>query len=221
MYIPKWYREDSLPVLFEAIEKIGFGTLVTLSNSHQLVASHIPMLIDGSSGEKGTIFGHIARGNSQWRDFDKDTEALAMFVGPQAYISPLWYETTKRTGEVVPTWDYIAVHVYGRVSFFEDSSRLLDLVTRLTNHHEAEFSKPWRVSDAPKKYIDSELKSIVGFEMPISKIEGKWKMSQNRPLDDREGAIRGLRESSSESASEVADEIEKKSGRSGQVSKRD
>ena len=220
MYIPRWYREDRLSVLHETIERISFGTLVTATHAG-LTASHIPMLIDKSRGNNGTLIGHIARGNSQWKDTAPGVEALAMFVGTDAYISPLWYETTKQSGEVVPTWNYIAIHAYGPISFFEDPARLLDVVTRLTNYHESSFPEPWKVSDAPKKYIDSQLKSIVGFEMPIERIEGKWKMSQDRPLEDREGAIRGLRELGEPSANEAAAEIEKKLEQSGPVNRRD
>jgi transcriptional regulator len=208
MYIPRWFKEDRLSVLHEAIERISFGTLVT-NSIRGLLASHIPMLIDGTRGEYGTLLGHIARGNSQWRDSSPETEALAMFVGTDAYISPTWYATTKQTGKVVPTWDYIAVHAHGRARFYDDSTKLLELVTRLTKKQEASFEEPWEVSKAPADYIASELKTIVGFEMPITRIEGKWKMSQNRSKEDRGGAVRGLNELGNESAMDVASEIEK------------
>jgi len=193
MYIPRWFKEDRLNVLHDAIERIAFGTFVTNSPSG-LLAIHIPMFIDRTKGSNGTLYGHIARGNSQWRDSIRDTEALAMFLGPEIYITPNWYQTTQETGKVVPTWNYVAVHVYGRAEFFDDKDRLLALVTHLTEIHEKPFEDPWKVSSAPPEYIEGELKSIVGFEMPISKIEGKWKLNQNRTETDRAGVIRGLEE---------------------------
>jgi len=208
MYIPRWFREDRLQVLHSAIEKIAFGTLVTNSPTG-ILASHIPMMIDRSKGAKGTLHGHIARGNNQWRDSYEETEALAMFLGPQIYITPNWYETTRATGKVVPTWNYVAVHAYGPVSFFDDKDRLLSLVTRLTDVHEEPFENPWKVSDAPVEYIESQIRSIVGFEMPISKIEGKWKMNHNRSEEDRAGVIRGLGELQNPEADSVVSEMKR------------
>ncbi len=190
MYSPTWFREERLEILQAAVDRISFGTLVTEGNSG-ILASHIPMLIDKERGSKGTLFGHLARGNSQWRD-SKPGECLAMFLGPDAYITPSWYETRLETGRVVPTWDYIAVHVRGPVRFFDDQARLMDVVTKLTEHHEAYSKNPWRVGDAPPDYIEKELKSVVGFEMEVGVIEGKWKLSQNRTQADRDGAKAGL-----------------------------
>ncbi len=208
MYIPRWFKEERLPVLHDAIERIAFGTLVT-SSPNGILASHIPMLVDRSKGAYGTIYGHIARGNTQWHDSYKDTDALAMFMGPESYITPNWYETTKETGKVVPIWNYVAVHAYGHVLFFEDKDRLLSLVTQLTEVHEEPFENPWKVSSAPPDYIISELKSIVGFEMPISKIEGKWKMNQNRSEEDRAGVIKGLGELHNSNSESVVSEMKK------------
>jgi transcriptional regulator len=191
MYIPRWFKEDRLNVLHDAIERIAFGILVTNSPSG-LLASHIPMFVDRTRGSNGTLCGHIARENSQWRDSISEAEALAIFLGPEIYITPNWYPTTRETGKVVPTWNYVAVHAYGLAKFFDDKDRLLDLVTHLTEIHEKPFEDPWKVSSAPREYIEGELKSIVGFEMPISKIEGKWKLNQNRTEADRAGVIRGL-----------------------------
>jgi len=209
MYTPRWFKEDRLPVLHEAIERIAFGTLVT-NTPKGLMASHIPMFVEKSKGAYGTLYGHIARGNSQWRDSSPEIESLAMFVGPDAYITPNWYQTRIDTGKVVPTWNYVAIHVYGHPVFFDDKDRLLGLVTHLTNVHESFFENPWKVDDAPRDYIEAELKSIVGFEMPISRIEGKWKMNQNRSDADREGVIRGLGEKHDETADLVAAEVKKR-----------
>lgn len=192
MYNPPWFKEEDLARIRGEITRLSFGTLVTTTQSGGVLASHIPMILDESEGEKGTLYGHIARGNLQWRDSKKGAEGLAIFLGPDAYITPRWYETKKETGEVVPTWNYVAIHARGPVTFFDDSARLRKLVTRLTTKHESRAERPWKVSDAPDAYIEKELKAIVGFEMPIARVEGKWKMSQNRPEPDRRGVIEGL-----------------------------
>jgi len=208
MYIPRWFKEDRLPVLHQAIDRIAFGTLVTIAPSG-LIASHIPMFVDKSEGESGTLYGHIARGNSQWRDSSPTVDALAIFLGPDSYISPMWYQSRKETGKVVPTWNYVAIHVYGPAHFFDERDRLLALVTHLTEIHESELEEQWKVSDAPQNYIEAELKSIVGFEMPITRIEGKWKMNQNRSVEDRKGVIRALSDQHAEAAESVANEMKK------------
>ena len=192
MYLPKEFTETRVPVLHDAIRQAKLGTLVTLGVAG-LEASHVPMLIDPEPAPYGTLMGHIARTNPQWRRPTAGVQALAMFLGPNAYISPAWYATKRQTGKVVPTWNYVAIHAYGEVRFFEDAERLLRLVTRLTETHEAGRPEPWAVSDAPASYIQTMLKGIVGFELPIVRLEGKWKMSQNRPAEDRAGTIQGLR----------------------------
>lgn len=191
MYIPLWFKEERVEVLQAELNKISFGTLIT-TGAKGLMASHVPMLIDRPKGELGTLFGHLARGNSQWKESTVRNEGLATFVGTDAYISPNWYQTRRETGKVVPTWDYIAIQVRGTVTFFDDPKRLLEIVSSLTKHHEAYSEKPWNVSDAPVEYLNGMLKSIVGFEMPVSKIEGAWKLSQNKGKEDREGVVRGL-----------------------------
>ncbi|MGA2663990.1 MAG: FMN-binding negative transcriptional regulator [Nitrososphaerales archaeon] len=195
MYNPKWFKEDRLELLHAEIKEIGFGTLVTTTKASGIMASHIPVMLDPEKGERGTLFGHIARGNAQWRDTMAGSEALVMFLGPDAYITPRWYETKKQgDGRVVPTWNYVAVHARGPITFFDDSERLKDAVTRLTRHHESGVDDPWEVRDAPAEYIEAQLKTIVGFELPITKMEGKRKMSQNRPEADYTGVVSGLEE---------------------------
>jgi transcriptional regulator len=191
MYAPSQFREDRVPVLHDAIDAAGLATLVTV-DANELDASHVPMLLDRSAGSLGTLYGHIARPNPQWKAAASDVPALAIFLGPDAYVTPSWYATKQQTGKVVPTWNYVAVHARGRVSFFDDQERLLALVTKLTEAHEAARPQPWAVSDAPPEFIRAHLKGIVGFELPIAKLEGKWKMSQNRPAEDRAGVVRGL-----------------------------
>jgi transcriptional regulator len=209
MYIPPLFAEERIEVLHDAIERAGLATLVTMTPGG-LAASHVPLLLDRGAGTHGVLHGHLAAANPQWRDAPAGTEALAIFLGPDAYISPSWYPAKSETGRVVPTWNYVALHVYGRITFFDDAQRLLEVVTRLTNRHEAALAKPWKVSDAPGSYIEGQLKGIVGFELPIRRIEGKWKMSQNRPAADREGAARGLRARGGEAAVEVARVVEER-----------
>jgi transcriptional regulator len=192
MYNPRWFKEERVEVLQAEVERSGFGTLITNGKSG-IVASHIPMLIDKARGEKGVLFGHIARGNQQWRETPPGSEGLAVFLGPDAYITPRWYAKTKEDGKVVPTWNYVTVHVRGPVTFFEDPKKLRQFVTELTKRHEAGAEEPWEVDKAPQEFIRGELRSIVGFEMPISSIEGKYKLSQNRSDADREGAKAGLK----------------------------
>jgi len=207
MYTPPLFAEERIDVLHDAIERAGLATLVTMA-ADGLTASHIPVLLDRSAGTHGVLYGHLAIANPQWRDSAGGADALAIFLGPDAYISPSWYATKPESGRVVPTWNYVAVHVYGRLAFFDDAKRLLDLVTRLTNRHEAGFAEPWHVSDAPESFIEGQLKGIIGFELPIARIEGKWKMSQNRPAADQEGAARGLRTRGGDSAEAVARTVE-------------
>jgi transcriptional regulator len=127
-----------------------------------------------------------------WRDFSRDIEALTVFQGPQAYISPAWYQTKKETGKVVPTFNYIVVHAYGSLRIIEDEAWLRSLVERLTTRHESGRAEPWKVSDAPEDFIKTQLRAIVGIEMPVTRLVGKWKVSQNRPAVDREGVVQGL-----------------------------
>lgn len=193
MYMPPAFAETRLPVLHEAIRQSRLTSLVTL-NETGLEASQVPVLVDPSEGEFGTIYGHLARANPQWRGVQQAVPALAIATGPDAYISPSWYATKQQTGKVVPTWNYVVVHAYGRIEFIEDAKALLAIVSRLTNHHEEKRAEPWSVSDAPEDYIQGQLKGIVGFKLAITRIEGKWKLSQNRSAEDRGGVIEGLQD---------------------------
>lgn len=204
MYAPPHFQEDRVPVLHEAIRRIAFASLVTHGEGG-LAASHIPLLLDPEPAPFGTLRGHIARGNPQWRQAAQNLEALAIFLGPNAYVSPSWYATKRETGKVVPTWNYIAVHAHGTLRFFDDRARLLDLVTKLTERHEAARPEPWAVGDAPEDYLNMMLGGIIGFELPILRLEGTWKMSQNRPAADRDGVIRGLTEEGGSGGAAVAD----------------
>ncbi|WP_207458317.1 FMN-binding negative transcriptional regulator [Azospirillum sp. SYSU D00513] len=191
MYVPPAFREDRLPVLHDAIRQSRLAHLVTLGGDG-LEASHVPVMLDPDQGAYGTLLGHLARGNPQWRRAAPETLALAIVMGPDAYVSPSWYETKRETGKVVPTWNYVTVHAHGSLEFFDDPAELLAVVSALTDRHEAGRPDPWAVSDAPEEFIAAQLKGIVGFRLPIARIEGKWKMSQNRNAADRTGVIVGL-----------------------------
>jgi transcriptional regulator len=192
MYLPKHFEETRVDVLHALIRGSGFATVVTLE-AGALNANHLPLLIDPTPEPFGTLHGHVARANSMWRDTSPDVDALAVFHGPQIYISPSLYPTKQDTGKVVPTWNYAVVHAYGRLGFYEDRERLFDHVQRLTNHHEDGRPEPWRVSDAPADYVAVQLRGIVGVDMTITRLIGKWKVSQNRAAVDRQAVVDGLR----------------------------
>ncbi len=183
-----------------------FANLVTMT-TEGLEATPLPLMLDPSDGPQGSLIGHIARANPQWRTTDGTQEALAIFSGPDSYITPSWYETKRLTGKVVPTWNYVTVHVRGRISFTQEPEALLDLVRRLTERHESERAAPWAVSDAPADFIQSQLRAIVGVRVQISALTGKWKMSQNRSPADRAGVVAGLRADGSPEAEAVADVV--------------
>ena len=191
MYVPPHFREDQVPELHDFIRAAPLATLVS-STPAGLFASHLPLLIDPEPKPFGTLSGHLARANPHWKEATSGTEALAIFTGPQAYITPAWYVAKQETGKVVPTWNYAAVHAYGTLRFFEDEASLLRLVTRLTETHEAKRAAPWAVSDAPPDFVKGMLRAIVGFELTVTRLEGKWKMSQNRPPADIERVVEGL-----------------------------
>jgi transcriptional regulator len=204
MYAPPHFDEDRLPVLHDAIRQARLATLVTLSGDG-LDASHVPVMLDPAQGTYGTLYGHLARANPQWQGFVPAVQALAMFAGPDAYVSPSWYPTKRQTGKVVPTWNYVVVHAYGSIEFFDDAEQLLALVTALTNLHEAARAEPWAVSDAPAEFVQAHLKGIVGFRLPIARLIGKWKMSQNRSPEDRRGVVAGLTDEGDRAEAAVAE----------------
>jgi transcriptional regulator len=150
-------------------------------------------VLDAASGPLGTLKVHLARANGQWRDFDPTVEALVIFQGVERYITPSWYETKRETGKVVPTWNFVVVQARGPMRIIEDRAWLAGQIAALTGEHEAGRTEPWSVSDAPAPFVEAQLKGIVGIEIPISRIEGKWKLSQNRPEADRRGVVEGLR----------------------------
>lgn len=193
MYMPPAFREERIEVLHAAIREAGLATLVTLTDEG-LIASHVPLLLDPAPAPYGTLIGHLASPNPQAKHSVADVQALAIFQGPDVYVTPNWYATKRETGKVVPTWNYVAIHAYGSIRFFDEPARLLEIVTRLTERHENPRAQPWAVADAPADFVGGMLRGIIGFEIPIARLQGKWKMSQNRPQADRAGVIAGLTE---------------------------
>lgn len=204
MYLPQHFEESRVAVLHEHIHAHPLGALVTLT-SRGLDANHIPFEVDPQPAPFGMLRGHVARANPVWRDPPPDVEALVIFQGPSTYVSPAWYPTKQETGKVVPTWNYAVVHAHGTPRFIDDRAWLRDFVTKLTNRHEAERRDPWKVTDAPADYIDKQLGGIIGVEIPLTRLIGKWKVSQNRPPQDRDGVVEGLRREGDHTGVAVAD----------------
>ncbi len=192
MYQPAQFQETRVEVLHALMRAHPLAALVTEGESG-VEADHIPVELAPSPGPFGTLRGHIARANPLWKTCRADRECLAIFQGPQVYITPSFYPTKRESGQVVPTWDYAVVHARGHVRFIEDAAWLHALVSRLTDAHEAALPAPWKVGDAPPAYIDKMLAAIVGFELLIDSLVGKWKVSQNRAAVDRRGVAAGLR----------------------------
>jgi transcriptional regulator len=202
MYTPPAFRDDDKESLVATIRAARLANFVT-ATADGLLATPLPLYLDGSEGEHGVIYGHLARANPQCR-VPPLGDGLAIFMGPDAYVTPAWYAAKRETGKVVPTWNYVAVHAYGPVEFFDDAGRLLDAVSRLTDLHESGRAAPWAVSDAPATFVQAQLRGIVGLRMPITRLEGKRKMSQNRNAADRAGVAAGLAASERASEREVA-----------------
>lgn len=208
MYLPAHFKEERLPVLHELIRVHPLATLVTLG-ADGLTANHIPLLIDPERGANGTLVGHVARANPVWRDHRPEVDTLAVFAGPQSYVSPSYYPSKRETGMVVPTWNYAVVHAWGPLRIVDDVDWLRALVTSLTETHEGGKHLPWKVTDAPDAFIEKQLQAIVGIELPIRRIDGKWKVSQNRPAADREGVVAGLHGAGDDQAMQMADLVAK------------
>ena len=194
MYIPKQFEELRVEVMHELVRAYPLATLVTHSSSG-LNANHIPLHLSESPAPYGTLQGHIARANPLFGEIAGGIEALAIFYGPDSYITPSWYATKKETGKVVPTWNYAVVHAYGVLRVVDNASWLRTQLDALTDHNEASFPEPWAVSDAPADHIDRIMTAIVGVEMVITKMYGKWKVSQNQPTQNQLGVISGLKAS--------------------------
>lgn len=196
MYVPDHFREDRPEVLHDAVRRIGFATLVTAD----LEANHLPMLL---SKDGKFLRGHVARANPVWKK--GDGEALAIFLGPHAYVTPNWYPSKAETGKAVPTWNYVTVHARGALRWVQDADWLRAQVASLSDAHEAAREEPWKVADAPTSYVDAMLRAIVGFELSVAVLEGKYKLSQNRDAADRAGVREGLARDGQDALSHLMD----------------
>ena len=191
MYTPRAFIEDD-PLELQHLIRATRLALVVTYGSEGLQASHLPLLLKAEEGPHGTLYGHLARANHQWQTLAQGGEALVIFAGADAYVSPAFYPAKAEHGKVVPTWNYLAVHAYGHAEVFDEPQRLLTVVSALTDRHETGRTLPWKVTDAPADYIDGMLKAIVGFALPITRLEGKRKLSQNRSSADIQGVREGL-----------------------------
>jgi transcriptional regulator len=207
MSIPASNAERRPEVMCDFIEAHPLGALVTASTDG-LFATHLPLLLDRTRGACGTLQGHVARANPHHRQTLTAPEALVIFSGPDAYVTPAWYAAKAEHGRVVPTWNYVAVHAYGRLRFVDDPSFLRPHLEALTARHEGAREHPWAVGDAPADYIAQLERAIVGVEIEITRLEGKWKMSQNRSDADIDGVVRGLGGSPSPGDRAVAEIVE-------------
>jgi transcriptional regulator len=196
MYIPASFRETDKTKLHDFMDEYSFATLIS-QGSEGLVGSHLPVLLDRNSGPFGELFGHMARANSQWRQ--TQGEAMVVFSGPHAYISPTWYEAE----DTVPTWNYAAVHAYGALEVIDDPEPLKEILRRSVAVFEGSRPRPW-VFDESADSIQMRLKSIVGFRIAINRLEGKWKLSQNRPEVERKRVVRVLSDRSDDDARAIA-----------------
>ena len=192
MYLPPVFREDQLEAQHELIRSCPLGTIMT-AGAGGLMANLIPFLVYPDEGEHGVLRGHLSRGNAQWKELADAGECLIVFRGLDDYITPSWYQTKKETGKVVPTWNFVTVHVWGAPRIVEDAAWLSSQLHDLTHSQEHARPVPWKIEDAPDDFIAAQMKAIIGLEIPISRIEGKWKLSQNRPEADRRGVVDGLR----------------------------
>jgi len=202
MYSPRKYQENDINKLKGMMAKHSFATLITYNDSG-IEANHIPLLLNQSAG-KDVLQGHVAKANPLWKNIANKSEVLIIFNGPNCYISPNYYPTKQENGKAVPTWNYVTVQVKGTVSFIHDEHWNLTMLNNLTKKHEANQSTPWSVSDAPQEYIDKMLSAIVGLEIDISSISGKWKVSQNHPEVNKQGIVEGLSQEGENDAVNIA-----------------
>lgn len=199
MFVPKSFEVDDPAFLAKVMAAHDFALLVNQREDAPFV-THIPLLHDPDDGPYGTIHGHVARANPHWRCFDGAATALAVFQGPHAYISPSWYPSTEK----VPTWNYVAVHAYGRPALVDDPDAVRAHLSQMVSRQENQRSDPWSMDDLPDRYIEGMLRGLVAFRMPIDRLQGKAKMNQNHPIENRRGAAAGLRATGRADDTEVA-----------------
>jgi len=207
MYQPPHFREGRAEIIHALIRAHPLATLVTVVDGRP-EANHIPLLIDPGRGPMGTLRGHVARGN-ELAALRAAVDVLAIFQGPEAYVTPSWYETKRQTGKVVPTWNYVVVHAHGTIRVVDDDVWLRNQIEDLTDRHEGSRPAPWHVGDAPDDFIRAQMKGIVGIEIAIARLEGKWKLSQNRSEMDRSGVVEGLRADAGGEGPTVADLVDR------------
>lgn len=201
MYRPPHFAVDDLGPQHALIRDNPLGLLIVRARGG-LSADPIPFVLDADRGSLGTLRCHVARANPVWRDHEPEADALVVFSAADRYITPSWYGTKRETGKVVPTWNYATVHAYGRIVVRDDAAWIADQVASLTDVHEARRPTPWAVTDAPESFVAAQMRGIVGLEIEIARIEGKWKVSQNRPEGDRRGVADGI---DAENGAEAAD----------------
>lgn len=214
MYVPSHFEEARLEVLHGLIRAQPLATVVTLS-ADGINANHIPLHLAAEQGQFGALRGHVARSNPIWSNLVQDVEALAIFHGADAYISPSWYPTKREHGKVVPTWNYAVVHAYGALRVVDDPAWLRSQLEALVSRHEADSAAPWSITDAPPDFIGRMIESIVGFEIVISRLKGKWKVSQNQPAVNRTSVIDALQQREEANALEIAHLVEEASRNAG------
>jgi transcriptional regulator len=206
MYIPSHFEEKRPDVLHALLREHPFGLLIT-QHGTRIESNGLPFLLDTDRGPHGTLRAHVARANPVWREARTDAESLVIFQGPQTYISPAWYATKAETGKVVPTWNYVIVEARGRLQVRDDPEWVRRLIGELTQRHESKRAAPWEVDDAPADYVAALVQAIVGIEIELLSLTGKWKASQNRPAADREGVIRGLSALSDDTSRAMAQQV--------------
>lgn len=203
MYVPKFNEENDLSTLHGLIKAKPLGMWSAIIDN-SIAINHIPFVLHENRGKFGTLVGHVARSNTIWKEFSEESDSVVVFQGEQAYITPSWYPSKHKHGKAVPTWNYIVVHARGIPKKIEDPELLLTHLNELTDIHEREQNLPWKVSDAPDEFISQLVKSIVGIEIPIKEIIGKWKLGQNKPEPDMLGVIAGLQSTEEEEARTLA-----------------
>jgi transcriptional regulator len=209
MYIPKHFDEPRIEVMQALMRDYPLATLITLS-ADGLNANHIPLhWLEESDTIYGSLRGHIARSNPLWTDFDQQAEVLAVFQAENAYISPSWYASKPQTGKVVPTWNYAAVHAYGTLRVIDDPAWIRRQLQAMTDEFEAGFSEPWLVADAPADFTERLITQIVGIEISVTRLQGKWKVSQNQPPDNQNSVIEALRASGQPAMADLVADVAK------------
>ena len=211
MYIPKYHAFTDESALHTHIANHPLGTWVCLTDG-SLVANHIPLLLDRAHGDHGRLIGHVSRANPVWRQLSGGAPSVVTFMGPQAYITPGWYPGKSEHGKVVPTWNYVTVHVHGTARAVEDANWVQDMLTRLTDAQESTHPAPWKVTDAPSDYVQRMLRAIVGIEITIERLEGRLKVSQDEDTADRHGTVQGLQQLPDTQAQAMAALVQKALG---------